>query len=180
MNVAGNDIAKSDFVQRVTGAVLRAGLRPQHLTIELTENILMRQLEAALDMLKQLHHLGVRLSVDDFGTGYSSLSHLSSLPLDSLKIDRSFVHNLTPGSKETAVIRAIVSLGHFLGKTVVAEGIETDEQLVQLRALDCDVGHGYYLNRPFLEVAVDPFLDGLVRLDCDLPSTSNVIAFQKR
>jgi len=180
VNVAGNDIAKSDFVQRVTGAVLRAGLRPDHLTIELTENILMRQLEAALDMLKELDQFGVGLSVDDFGTGYSSLSHLSSLPLDSLKIDRSFVHNLIPGSKEAAVIRAIVSLGHSLGKTVVAEGIETDEQLVQLRALDCDVGQGYHLSRPLLEVAVDSFLDRLVRLHCDLPSKGNVIAFQKR
>ena len=93
-------------------------------------------------MLTQLHELGIVLSVDDFGTGYSSLSHLSTLPIDSLKIDMSFVRKLSSDSKEAAVICAIILLGKSLGKMVIAEGIETLSQLTQLRELGCDVGQG--------------------------------------
>ena len=179
VNVAGNDLAKTNFVQRVTQAIVGSGLRAEHLTIELTENILMERLEAAMEMLNQVHDLGVRLSVDDFGTGYSSLAHMSTLPIDSLKIDRSFVTNLTAGSKESAVIRAIVLLGHSLGKKVVAEGIETTEQLDLLRELGCDVAQGYLLSRPLLEDAVPAFLDKQdLSVVCSAPA--NVIDFPKR
>ena len=116
--------------------------------IELTENILMAQLSAAMDTLRALRELGVGLSVDDFGTGYSSLSHLSALPINSLKIDMSFVKHLRVGSKEAAVVRAIVLLGTSLGKEVIAEGIETLAQLELLRDLGCDLGQGYYMSRP--------------------------------
>ncbi len=148
VNVAARDIADDGFVARVRGALLRSGLGSQHLVIELTENILMAQLSAAMGRLAELRELGVGLSVDDFGTGYSSLSHLSVLPIDSLKIDMSFVHHLRVGSKEAAVIRAIVLLGKSLGKEVIAEGVETQSQLDQLRELGCCVGQGYFLSRP--------------------------------
>jgi diguanylate cyclase (GGDEF)-like protein/PAS domain S-box-containing protein len=179
VNIAGNDLAKADFVQRVTHALVDSGLRAEHLTIELTENILMERLEAAMEILDQLHDLGVRLSVDDFGTGYSSLSHLSTLPIDSLKIDRSFVVNLSPGSKESAVIQAIVLLGHSLGKKVVAEGIETAEQLKLLRELGCDIAQGYLLSRPLKQDAVAAFLDDQRRGIVYGPA-ANVIEFPKR
>ena len=179
VNVAANDLAKTNFVQRVLHAIVGAGLRAEHLTIELTENILMERLEAAMDMLNQVHDLGVRLSVDDFGTGYSSLAHLSTLPIDSLKIDRSFVVNLTAGSKESSVIRAIVLLGHSLGKKVVAEGIETMEQLDLLRELGCDVAQGYLLSRPLLEDAVAAFLGKQGRIAVTI-APANVIDFPRR
>lgn len=148
VNVSGHDMAHPAFVARVTRALVESGVRPQHLCIELTENILMSRVEGALSVLHQLRQLGVLLAIDDFGTGYSSLSHLSTLPIDCLKIDRSFVNALDQGSKEAAVVRSILLLGSSLGKAVVAEGIETEGQLLQLREMGCAMGQGYYLARP--------------------------------
>ncbi len=148
VNISGNDIAHAALVARVTRAIVEAGLQPQHLCLELTENILMTRLEGALPMLRELRRLGVTLAIDDFGTGYSSLSHLSTLPIDTLKIDRSFVAALEVGSNEAAVVRSIVLLGSALGKSVVAEGIETEAQLEQLREMGCAGGQGYLLARP--------------------------------
>ncbi len=162
VNVSGNDIAHSAFVARVTRALVESGLRAQHLTLELTENILMARLEAALPMLGQLRQLGVTLAVDDFGTGYSSLSHLSSLPIDTLKIDRSFVKRLNVNTKEAAVVRAIALLGLSLGKTVVAEGVETAEQAEQLRDMGCQLGQGYHLGKPMpAETVTELLLDSV-------------------
>jgi len=162
INISGNDIAHSGFVPRITRAIVEARLQPQHLILELTENILMARLEGALPALTELQRLGVGLSVDDFGTGYSSLAHLSSLPIDSLKLDRSFVHKMQVGSKEAAVVRAVVQLGKSLGKSVVAEGIETPSQLDQLRDMGCDVGQGYVLSRPLPPELVVTLLERIV------------------
>jgi EAL domain-containing protein (putative c-di-GMP-specific phosphodiesterase class I) len=114
-------------------------------------------------LLRELRELGVRLSVDDFGTGYSSLAHLSSLPIDSLKIDRSFVRNLSAGSKESMVVSSIVQLGSSLGKDVVAEGIETASQFDQLRDMGCRLGQGFHLGRPLSPEAVTALLEQLQR-----------------
>jgi diguanylate cyclase (GGDEF)-like protein/PAS domain S-box-containing protein len=154
VNVSGHDLAHPAFVARVTRAIVEAGLHARHLNVELTENILMSRLEAALPALTDLRRLGVGLAVDDFGTGYSSLSHLATLPIDGLKIDRSFVSRLEVNSKEAAVVRSIVLLGSSLGKTVVAEGIETDSQLEQLRSMGCSLGQGYILGRPLVPAEV--------------------------
>ena len=148
VNVSGHDISHPAFVARVTRAIVEAGLKPAHLCIELTEDILMSRLESALPFLSELRRMGVTLAIDDFGTGYSSLSHLSTLPIDCLKIDRSFVNRLEAGSNEAAVVRSIVLLGSSLGKAVVAEGIETDLQLQQLQEMGCELGQGYLLARP--------------------------------
>ena len=148
VNVSGPDIAHAAFVARVTRALVESGLQPHHLCLELTEDILMTRLEGALPVLAELRRLGVALAVDDFGTGYSSLSHLSTLPIDTLKIDRSFVSRLEVGSDEAAVVRAIVLLGGSLGKAVVAEGIETESQREQLRDMGCGLGQGFHLGRP--------------------------------
>jgi diguanylate cyclase (GGDEF)-like protein/PAS domain S-box-containing protein len=148
VNVSGHDITHPAFAARVSRALVEAGLHPRHLTLELTENILMSRLEGALPMLTELRHMGVALAVDDFGTGYSSLSHLSTLPIDSLKIDRSFVSQMRVGTNGAAVVKSIILLGGSLGKAVVAEGIETDSQLGQLREMGCRLGQGYFLARP--------------------------------
>ncbi len=148
VNVSGHDIAQPAFVARVTRAIVEAGLQPRQLCLELTENILMSRLDGALPVLGELRRLGVRLAIDDFGTGYSSLSHLSTLPIDCLKIDRSFVSRLETSNNEAAVVRSIVLLGSSLGKLVVAEGIETPWQLEQLRSLGCRLGQGFLLSRP--------------------------------
>ena len=161
VNVSGNDISSLGFVARVTSALVEARLEPQHLTLELTENILMERLEAALPALTELRRLGIGLSVDDFGTGYSSLRHLSKLPVNSLKIDRAFVNDLHHNSDEAAVVGAIISLGQSLGKSVIAEGIETSEQMSQLCQMGCSTGQGFHLSRPLAPELVDKLLDGM-------------------
>jgi diguanylate cyclase (GGDEF)-like protein/PAS domain S-box-containing protein len=162
INVSGNDIAHGALVARVRAAIDDAGLQPPHVTLELTENILMERLESALPMLTELRRLGVGLSVDDFGTGYSSLRHLSSLPVNSLKIDRAFIADLQRGSNEAAVVRAIVLLGNSLGKSIIAEGIETPAQLEQLLQMGCPAGQGFHLSRPLAPEAIEQLLDDAV------------------
>jgi diguanylate cyclase (GGDEF)-like protein len=162
VNVSGADIAHPSLVSRVTTAIVESSLQARHLTLELTENILVARLEAALPTLTELRRLGVGLSVDDFGTGYSSLRHLSTLPVNSLKIDRAFVADMQRGSKEAAVVRGIVLLSESLGKSIIAEGIETPEQLELLQDMGCKVGQGFHLSRPLTAELVDTMLEGLV------------------
>jgi predicted signal transduction protein with EAL and GGDEF domain len=168
VNLSGHDVAHPALVARVTRAVIEAGVKPASLCLELTENILMARLEAALPLLSELRRMGVTLAIDDFGTGYSSLSHLSTLPIDCLKIDRSFVTRLEAGSNEAAVVRSIVLLGRSLGKQVVAEGIETEGQLQQLQEMDCALGQGYLLAHPMAAADVSLLLHGLLP-DAPLP-----------
>jgi diguanylate cyclase (GGDEF)-like protein len=148
VNVSANDLAQGSFSSRVAQALVESGCAPGQLTLELTENILVSQIGHAMATLQQLRALGVRLAVDDFGTGYSSLSHLARLPVDSLKIDRSFVAQLGHGADEAEVVRAIIQLGRALRKSVVAEGIETAAQMAQLREMGCSLGQGFHLAAP--------------------------------
>jgi diguanylate cyclase (GGDEF)-like protein len=161
VNVSGNDVAHSGFVARVTAALVQARLEPQHLTLELTENILMERLEAAMPTLTELRRLGIDLSVDDFGTGYSSLRHLSKLPVNSLKIDRAFVAEMALGSDDAAVVQSILLLGKSLGKSIIAEGIETPGQVEQLLNMGCSMGQGYHLSRPLAAEVIDRMLASL-------------------
>jgi diguanylate cyclase (GGDEF)-like protein len=162
VNVSGADIAHPSLVSRVNAAIVESSLQAKHLTLELTENILVARLEAALPTLTELRRLGVGLSVDDFGTGYSSLRHLATLPVNSLKIDRAFVADMQRGSNEAAVVRSIVLLGEALGKSIIAEGIETPEQLDMLQDMGCKAGQGFHLSRPLTAEVVDKMLDGLI------------------
>jgi len=162
VNISAKDVGHESLVGRVTQVLVAAHLQPHHLTLELTENILMEQIENALPTLAKLRELGVGLSVDDFGTGYSSLAHLSNLPIDTLKVDRTFVHDLKSGSNETKVVRAIVHLGMSLDKSVVAEGIEDPRQLAQLREMGCVLGQGFLLGRPQASEAIDALLARVV------------------
>ncbi len=155
VNLGAQDLRHADLVARVSRALVESGLSPSHLTLELTEGILMDTpaLPAGLahETMQALRTLGVQLAVDDFGTGYSSLSRLSRLPIDSLKIDRSFVRQLQDGAEPeqaAAVVAAIVQLGSTLRKAVMAEGIETAEQVEQLRGLGCELGQGFHLASP--------------------------------
>ena len=160
VNVRGHDIAHAPFLARVSRALVEAQLQPEQLCLELTEDILMSRLEGALPVLAELRKLGVQLAIDDFGTGYSSLSHLSTLPIDCLKIDRSFVARLGDGRNEAAVVRSIIALGQSMGKTVVAEGIEHAAQQQALAEMGCRYGQGYYLGRPSAPEHVSSLLPG--------------------
>ena len=174
VNVSGTDMCRDSFVQQVAAALLANGLEPRQLCLEITESTLMHRLDSALKVMGQLRELGVGLSVDDFGTGYSSLAYLSTMPITSLKIDRSFVQRLHAGAadtKDTEVVRAVLTLGQALGKAVIAEGIETPEQLEQLRNLGCEYGQGYLLARPLTpEMAAATALVDLRRADAALPT----------
>ncbi len=158
VNIAGADLAEPQFAQRVRNALLRFDLPPACLTLEITETTLMQQFEAGSRTLARLREIGVGLSVDDFGTGYSSLSHLSRLPINSLKIDRSFVARLDEASGEAEIVRAVVQLGRALGKKVIAEGVETARQLQSLQALGCGHAQGCLLGRPMNEEQVATLL----------------------
>jgi diguanylate cyclase (GGDEF)-like protein/PAS domain S-box-containing protein len=148
VNVSGKDLAQPHLVPHVRAVLQRHGLPARLLTLELTESTLMEQRERALCSLTDLRDLGVKLSIDDFGTGYSSLAYLSTLPFDCLKIDRSFVVGMLEGPQNVEIVRAILSLGCSLNKLVIAEGIETHDQLLRLKELGVPVGQGYLLARP--------------------------------
>ena len=148
VNIAGRDLCDLGFADFVRDTIAAFELPPRCLTLEITETTLMQHLETGKRTLAHLRDLGVGLSVDDFGTGYSSLSHLSKLPISSLKIDRSFVAQLDGASAETEIVRAVIQLGQALGKRVIAEGIETEDQLDWLRRLGCAYAQGFLLGRP--------------------------------
>jgi diguanylate cyclase len=137
-----------DALETIVSAVNAAGLDPRSLEIELTESALMIDPDKSATVLKLLRSMGITIAIDDFGTGYSSLSYLRRLPIDKLKIDRSFIRDLPTSQTDESIVRAIVSLAHSVGLQVVAEGVETAEQLERIRALDCDQWQGYYCCQP--------------------------------
>jgi EAL domain-containing protein (putative c-di-GMP-specific phosphodiesterase class I) len=119
-----------------------------HLELELTESVIMRDQEASIPKLEALKELGVRIAIDDFGTGYSSLSYLQRLPVDSLKVDRSFISAINSDPGSLGIVQVVIDLAHARGLTVTAEGVESAEQLEELRSLGCDRAQGYYLAFP--------------------------------
>src|SRR6185437_12928094 len=147
-----------DLIDDVRRALEESGLAPQSLTLEITESLLMADLEASAARLGELRALGVRLAIDDFGTGYSSLSYLEQLPVDVLKIDRSFVSRLGSTDEEAVLVRAIAQLGQALNLGIVAEGVELPEQASELRALDCGLAQGYYFARPLSDTDLEALL----------------------
>jgi len=148
VNVSGMQLLQPDFPTVVRRAIERARISPDQLVIELTETVLIEKLPVALPHLESLRALGVRVSIDDFGTGYSSFSLLHELPINEIKIDRSFVARLGTDDNGQAVVRAILTLGRTLDKTMVAEGVETEAQLQHLIDMQCERGQGYLLGYP--------------------------------
>jgi Amt family ammonium transporter len=148
VNVSAKQVQERELTASVESALREAGLAPGLLGIEITEGLLLDESRAPLDALSALKRLGVRLLLDDFGTGYSSLSYLSRFPVDVLKVDRSFVRDLGTRADTTPIVTAIVALARGLRLDVIAEGVETQEQLDQLRDLGCDYAQGFLLARP--------------------------------
>ncbi len=147
VNLSGRQFRDKNLVETVRQTLARTGLEPKYLELELTEGML-QNMDAAEAVLRELHALVVYLSVDDFGTGYSSLNYLKRFPIDNLKIDRSFVRDVTTDPDDAAITDAIISMAHTLGIRVVAEGVETREQLVFLHQHKCDLIQGYYFSKP--------------------------------
>jgi diguanylate cyclase (GGDEF)-like protein len=148
VNVSPGCLIDTGFVARVLGAIADAGLPPRLLCLELTETSIMADPERAVRALHEIREHGVTVSVDDFGTGFSSLAQLRRVPADELKIDRTFVRDLTPGTPDAVMVRSAIDLGHNLGLSVVAEGVEDVAALLRLREMDCEYAQGYALSRP--------------------------------
>jgi diguanylate cyclase (GGDEF)-like protein/PAS domain S-box-containing protein len=148
INVSAVQFRSKDFLERLTSMILQSGIDPSFLEIELTESTIMKQMEETAQQLKRLKEIGVNLSLDDFGTGYSSLSYLSRLPIDKIKIDRSFIHDLENNMRSLAIAETVITLGKKIGVQVVAEGIESNDALELLRDRECDLGQGYELSHP--------------------------------
>jgi diguanylate cyclase (GGDEF)-like protein len=136
------------LTEQVEQTLAETGLEPHYLKLEITESALMSHAESAIATLSQLKQLGIQLAIDDFGTGYSSLSYLHRLPIDTLKVDRSFIHRVDSDGEQLAIVRTIISLAWNLGMDVVAEGVETLKQLAQLRSLRCEYAQGYLFSQP--------------------------------
>jgi EAL domain-containing protein (putative c-di-GMP-specific phosphodiesterase class I) len=145
VNLSGKQFMQPDLVAQVKNILRETGLDPRLLQLEITESSVIENTETVTEMLTQLRAIGVRLSMDDFGTGYSSLSYLHRFPIHTLKIDRSFVSG---GCAESEIVRTIIMLARSMGMDVVAEGVETDEQLASLKELKCEYGQGFLFSRP--------------------------------
>ncbi|MCB1058344.1 MAG: bifunctional diguanylate cyclase/phosphodiesterase, partial [Acidobacteria bacterium] len=158
VNVAGQQLAHGGFVDRVDEVLGDTGLAPGSLRLEITEGVIMETPEATTAVLERLRERDVRLHIDDFGTGYSSLSHLHRFPVDTLKIDRSFVAGLDARGDNGEIVRTIVALAHSLNMEVLAEGVETRQQLVALKNLNCQYGQGFFFARPLERSAAEEWV----------------------
>jgi len=148
VNISSMEFREDNFIESVFTTLSETGLDPKSLELELTESVLMKRAESAASVLKTLRSRGVQIAVDDFGTGYSSLSYLRKFPINALKIDQSFVRQITSTPDDTTIVTAVISMGRSLKLRVVAEGVETQEELTFLRARLCDEAQGYYFSRP--------------------------------
>jgi EAL domain-containing protein (putative c-di-GMP-specific phosphodiesterase class I) len=157
INVSGAQIQRSEFVETVEQALTDTGLDPQRLELEVTESFIMTQADQGIRTLESLRALGITLAIDDFGTGYSSLSHLKQLPIQRLKIDKSFVCDIPNDANDLAITRAVIALGNSLQLQIIAEGVETEEQKVFLLAEGCHEAQGYLFSYPLAAVDVPRF-----------------------
>ena len=158
VNLSSRQFLQPDLLEQIQKVLRETGLDPRSLKLEITETVVMENIETATHTLEQLRAFGVELSIDDFGTGYSSLSYLQRFPVSTLKIDRSFVSRMTESEGTAEIVRTIMKLAQNLGMNVVAEGVETESQHEQLRAFECEFGQGYYFSKPIDSDAAEAFL----------------------
>jgi diguanylate cyclase (GGDEF)-like protein len=182
VNLSGKQIAQPDIAERLQDVLRTTELDPRCLKLEITETVVMENTEAVTVILDRLRTLGVSLAIDDFGTGYSSLSYLHRFPVNTLKIDRSFVGRMTAGDENLEIVRTIVTLAQNLVMDVVAEGIETFDQLALLKALRCDYGQGHFFSKPLNAEAVAELLkanheqsEGDLRIEGEIRQTFELV-----
>lgn len=148
VNLSGRHFQQATLIDEVSDILTRTGIDPSHVILEITETVAMQSAQTTIEILRKLKALGVQLAIDDFGTGFSSLAYLKQFPVDYLKIDKSFVDGVATHGHDTAIVKAVIALGHALGLKMIAEGVETPEQLEQLRELGSEIGQGYFFARP--------------------------------
>lgn len=148
INISALEFKQNDLVKNIKGTLEDIGLDSKYIIFEITENTALEDLDHTIKILNQLKEMNIKIALDDFGTGYSSLNYLKKLPIDYLKLDKSFIKNVTTKSKDQAITKSLIDLAHEIGLEVVAEGIETEEQYQYLKEINCDVGQGYFFNKP--------------------------------
>jgi EAL domain-containing protein (putative c-di-GMP-specific phosphodiesterase class I) len=158
VNVSPLQFSRADFASNVESILTKSGFDPRLVELELTETLVMRDVQESSRQLSQLKRLGFHIAVDDFGTGYSSLSYLHQLPIDTLKIDKSFIDKVTEPSGTRPIVEAVVSLSKSLALTTIAEGVETRDQFEALKVLGCDIIQGYYFYKPLPIDAVEKLI----------------------
>ncbi len=180
VNLSGKHFAHGDIVERIQEIIIKTQIAPQCLKLEITESAVMDNPEKAIAMLRRLKSLGVQLSIDDFGTGYSSLSYLHRFPIDTLKVDRSFVSMMEDGTENGEIVRTVIALAKALNLDVVAEGIETIHQLHQLRVLGCEYGQGYLFSRPVPLEEAEKIVESKTRWQSVIPDNNPNLVAQNR
>lgn len=155
VNISGKQFSEPDLIQQFSQILQDTKLNPQSLRLEITESVLIENTESVVSTLLQLKAMNIQLYMDDFGTGYSSLSYLHRFPIDTLKIDRSFISTMDVDSKNSKIVQTIIMLAHNLGMDVIAEGIETEDQQAKLKNLGCEYGQGYFFSKPLAAVAAE-------------------------
>jgi EAL domain-containing protein (putative c-di-GMP-specific phosphodiesterase class I) len=163
VNISAVQFRQKDLLETIARALTQGGLAPEDLEVEITESTVMQNASEATVTLERLSRTGVLISIDDFGTGYSSLSYLKSFPINTLKIDRSFIRDISVDRDDAAIVRAIIGLAHNLRLRVVAEGVETEQQLEFLRSLESDEYQGYYCSRPLAAADFERYMRDLDR-----------------
>lgn len=158
VNLSASQFAQPDIIELVARTLQETRLAPQYLELEITESVMMHDVDLVIKNLEQLHALGVKLAIDDFGTGYSSLSYLKRLPIDKLKVDKSFVQDIAVDSDDEAIVSAIIAMSHNLKIGVIAEGVETETQLQYLRDRKCDEVQGYFYSKPLSANLLENYL----------------------
>jgi EAL domain-containing protein (putative c-di-GMP-specific phosphodiesterase class I) len=158
VNLSAAQLQHLDLVEEVAHVVQDAGLDPRSLILEITESLLMYDMEETKKKLARLRSFGVRVAIDDFGTGFSSLSYLHRFPVDVLKVDKSFIDDINGDGEKGALARAIIKLGETLNLETVAEGIEDEQQAEYLRMCRCRLGQGFYFTRPLDPISMEAFL----------------------
>ena len=184
VNLSGKQFLQPDLLEQIQEVLRETRLDPRCLKLEITESVVMENIEAATHTLEQLRTFGVELSIDDFGTGYSSLSYLQRFPVSTLKIDRSFVSRMDESDGTAEIVRTIAKLAQNLGMDVVAEGVETESQRELLRTFECEFGQGYYFSKPMDGDAAEALLlscfpqtgTGIWSLNCGAPSSQAATA----
>ena len=158
VNISGRTFHQADLVRTIEGLLRQADVKPEYLELEVTENVLMVDIERGAETLRRLSDIGVVISIDDFGTGHSSLAYLKKLPLRTLKIDKSFILNMSHDDNDAVIVRSTIDLAHNLGYRVIAEGVENQDVLDLLTILGCDEAQGFYLSHPVPPDILDPWL----------------------
>ena len=172
VNLSLGQFQGSDLVPEIAEILRQTGLNPSCLELEITESVIMEDVEYAIDLLEHLKKLGIRVALDDFGTGYSSLEALRRFPLDALKIDKVFVDGVSKSQQDTAVVQLVIDLAHAVGIQAIAEGVETVEQLTQLRNMGCDQAQGYYFWKPLMGEEAAALQGGSLRWLLDQSSST--------